>query len=157
MLGERLQPRQPDVMHFKYGRQLTWLDSCDGDATRARSRELFKSTRAMVEPHVLVQCAQSAAEHAVRLKCLMGQVAITSTAKRRAHDLETNAYRMELEAKACLLRRWQGRRQSPPCPRIAEPLMSKMPYLDARALATHLRNVPEGTVRWASLLRPYQR
>jgi len=58
----------------------------------------------MVEPQVLVQFAHRAAEHAARLKCLMGKVAIAGTAKRRVHDLEINAYRMELEAKASLLR-----------------------------------------------------
>src|SRR5262252_6720721 len=96
----------------------------------------------MVEPQVLVQCAQNAAEHAARLK-LMGKHANDGTATRRAHDLETNAYRMELEAKASLLRRWQGRRQPPPCRLIAEPT-SNMPYLDARILATHLHIVPDG-------------
>ena len=111
----------------------------------------------MVEPQVLVQCAQNAAEHAVRLKRLMGKVAITSTARRRAHALEANAYRMELEAKASLFCRWQGRRQSPPCHRIAEPATSNVKYLDARALAAHLRVVPEGAVKLASILGPYRR
>jgi hypothetical protein len=91
----------------------------------------------MVEPQVLVQCAQRAAEHAARLKSLMGKVDIAGTAKRRVRDLEINAYRMELEAKASLLCRWQGRRVVPPSYRITEPVMSNVPYLDARALATH--------------------
>ena len=110
----------------------------------------------MVEPQVLVQCAQRAAEHAARLKGLMGKAAIAGTAKRRVHDLEMNAYRMELEAKASLLCRWQGRSLPPPIRRIAEPVMSNVPYLDARAMAMHLHVVPKGAVRLASLLGQYR-
>ena len=117
-------------------------------ATRASSRELFKSMRAMVEPQVLVECAQSAAEHAARLKCLMGRRAIASTAKRRADDLETNAYRMELEAKASLLRRWQGRLSPQPSHPIAAAVTLEAPYLDARALATYLHVVSKGVMGW---------
>jgi hypothetical protein len=105
----------------------------------------------MVEPQVLVQCAQRAAEHAARLKGLMGKVAIAGTAMRRVHDLEINAYTMEFEAKASLLRRWQGRSLAPPNRRITEPVMSNMPYLDARAVATHLHVVPKRAVRLASI------
>ena len=124
--------------------------------TRASSRELFKSMRAMVEPQVLVECAQSAAEHAARLKCLMGRLAIASTAKYWADDLETNAYRMELEAKASLLCRWQGRRLPRPSHPIADPVVSNVPYSDARAMATHLHVVPKDVVRLASIRGPYR-
>src|SRR5262245_3086364 len=126
------------------------------DATRARSRELFKSMRAMVEPQVLVECAQSAAEHAARVKCLMGRRAIASTAKRRADDLETNAYRMELEAKASLLCRWQGRLLPLPSHPNAAAVTLEAPYLDVRALTTHLHYVPKGASRFASILVPYR-
>jgi hypothetical protein len=109
----------------------------------------------MIEPQVLVQCAQRAVEHAARLKCLMGKDALGETVKRRAVELETTAYRMELEAKASLLYRWQGRRLPPPSHRIAEPVMSNVPYLDARALPMHLRVVPKGAAKLASILGPY--
>ena len=109
----------------------------------------------MVEPQVLVECAQSAAEHAARLKCLMGRRAIATTAKRRADDLETNAYRMELEAKASLLCRWQGRRLLPPSHAINAAVMFEA-YLDVRALTTHLHYVPKGASRFASILVPYR-
>src|SRR5262245_50729832 len=100
----------------------------------------------MLHPQVLVRCAQDAADHATRVKGMLGKRAFTSTLKRRAVELETSAYTMELEAKAALLCRWQGRRLPPPSRRIAEPVMSNVPYLDARALAMHLQVVPKGAV-----------
>ena len=111
----------------------------------------------MLHPHVLVQSAQYAADHATRLKRILGQGALAGTLKRRAVELESSAYRMELEAKASLLCRWQGRRLPSPSHRIAEPVMSNVPYWDARALATHLHVVPKGTVKLASILGPYRK
>jgi len=96
----------------------------------------------MVDPEVLVQCAQSAAEHAVRLKCLMGRRAIASKAKRRADDLETNAYRMELEAKASLLGRWQGRRLPSRSHAAAAATALEAPHLDVSALPRRLQAPP---------------
>lgn len=48
----------------------------------------------MLHPHVLVQCAQDAADHATRLKCTLGKGAFAGTVKRRALELERSAYRM---------------------------------------------------------------
>ena len=111
----------------------------------------------MLHPQVLVQCAQDAADHATCLKCILVKGALAEAVKHQAVELETSAYRMELEAKASLFCRWQGRRQSAPCHRIADPVTSNVQSLDARALPTHLRDFPEGAARLASILGPYRR
>jgi hypothetical protein len=98
----------------------------------------------MLHPHVLVQSAQYAADHATRLKHMLGRVALAGTLNRRAVELEGSAYRMELEAKASLLCRWQGRCLPPPSHRITEPAMSNVPYLDARAVTDAFARCSKG-------------
>ena len=96
----------------------------------------------MLDLKVLAQCAQDAADHATRLKSILGKRAFASEMKHRASELESNAYRMELEAKASILCQWQGRRLPKPRRWFTEPVISNLPYLDARALALRLRSWP---------------
>jgi hypothetical protein len=97
----------------------------------------------MLHASVLTSNALTARDHADRAKRLLRMSSVTLPLNRRAGTLEEAAARMELEAKAILLRRWRGQTLQamaawePSTTRAAE-----VPYVGRRQVLRQLRATP---------------
>jgi hypothetical protein len=96
----------------------------------------------MLNASVLVSNALAARDHADRAQGLLYTSHVAPPLKRRASMLEEAAARMELEAKAALLRRWRG--QTPTV--MWQPLAvrtAEVTYVEPRHVLRRLRFVPD--------------
>src|SRR5215471_15512172 len=108
----------------------------------------------MLTAAVLISNALMARDHADRAKRLLCQPHSFPSMKQRANALEEAATRMELEAKAALLRRWRD--QAPLPAREPQAVRATaVPYVERRQALRQLRPVPERTPA-AVLGRPQQ-
>jgi hypothetical protein len=96
----------------------------------------------MLTAVALISNALAARDHADRAKRLLRLPQPFPLMKRRAHALEEAATRMELEAKAALLRRWRD--QAPLPAREPQAVQATaVPYVERRKALHPLRRLPE--------------